>query len=446
MAEFPLGTYRARSTQFVVRLQPLDDEILTSLEHVISARTIIERAELLPAHDGEMRRSAAVGTVHYSTQIEGNALPTSAAAAAVRGQLNPTTRDERELINYVNALHFLDEAASTRTLDYSPEFILRLHKIVTDGLGSTNTNEHTFRPEHEGAWRDGIVQIQNDLEQVEFVGPHPDDIPGLMASYSRALDRNRNRPAPILAGIAHWGLTYIHPFADGNGRMARLLTIASLMREGFLRRRLFSFERYYARDRDAYFVALRSPGDTEPLNTWLTYFMSGLAASYQEAAEKVSNLETVARQLPATIMLRPIESSVLLELVDRRQYDFTRSDFAELGKCSASTAKESLLRLADAGVIHRVGSGPATRYTFARHARGQRSGHHRRWTDERIRAELRDFARGRTDFPSVQEFKDAGLQQLYEAIARYGGAARWASELGLERVNRRGRSRGIRAA
>ena len=382
-----------------------------------------------------MRKSALIGTVHFSTQIEGNPLPPESAAEAVAHRLVASTLDERELVNYVNALDLIDSTAASDELNYSPEFILRMHKVLTEGLGSDKprADGHVFRPEHEGAWRDGVVQIRDEVSGlVEFVGPHPDDLPPLMASYSEVLERSRTKPAAVLAGIAHWGMTDVHPFADGNGRMARLMTVAVLVRERFLKRRLFSFERYYARDREAYFAALRSGGNLQPLNAWLAFFLGGLATEYEEVARKVGQLAEVARQLPSEVRLRRIESRVLLALVDRRQYRFTRAGFQEIGQCSEKTAKQSIRDLVDHGVIRRVGAGPSTAYVFARRA-SPTPGARRQWTDERIRRELREFTRGRDDFPSVREFREAGRKTLYEAIARYGGAARWAAELELRR-------------
>jgi len=439
VADFPRGTYRARASDFVIRLAPLSDAALALLDRITRAQTIVEQAELLPAHEGELRKSALIGTVHFSTQIEGNPLPASSAAEAVAGRLAAATPDERELVNYMNALDLIDAAARSGELDYTPTFILRLHKVLTNGLGSDEPRPdgQVFRPEHEGAWRDGVVQIADEMSgEVKFTGPHPDDVPLLMSSYSDALERSRAKPPAVVAAVAHWGMTDVHPFADGNGRMARLMTVAALVREGFLKRRLFSFERYYANDRDAYFEALRSAGDHRPLNTWLEFFLTGLSTEYESVAEKVVQLEQVARQLPGTVGLRRIESRVLLALVERRQYRFTRADFQEIGQCSEKTAKQSIRALRDHGVIRKVGAGRSTEYVFARRA-SPAPASHRHWTDERIRVELSEFTRGREDFPTVREFIDAGRKTLYEAIARYGGAERWAAELGLQRRRRR---------
>ncbi|HUA46165.1 MAG TPA: hypothetical protein VMA77_13120 [Solirubrobacteraceae bacterium] len=65
-------------------------------------------------------------------------------------------------------------------------------------------------------------------------------------------------------------------------------------------------------------------------------------------------------------------------------------------------------------------------------------GRPRLWSDERIRAELEEFCRGRTTWPTEREFVAAGKSKLYNGVCDYGGAARWAAELGLVRTGRYG--------
>jgi hypothetical protein len=94
-------------------------------------------------------------------------------------------------------------------------------------------------------------------------------------------------PAPVLAAIGHFEVPEVHPFADYNGRTARLFATAILCREGAINRPLFSPERYYAEDRDGYFAALRAIKQTRTLDAWLTYFVKGLAVESERVAAGV---------------------------------------------------------------------------------------------------------------------------------------------------------------
>jgi Fic family protein len=76
----------------------------------------------------------------------------------------------------------------------------------------------------------------------------------------------------------HYGITDVHPFADGNGRVARLFQAALLMQTNVLPGRMYSFERYYAEDQNAYYGALRSVRlRTLNMEHWLQYFLRGLS-------------------------------------------------------------------------------------------------------------------------------------------------------------------------
>src|SRR5205823_6309341 len=88
--------------------------------------------------------------------------------------------------------------------------------------------------------------------------------------------------------------------------------------------------------------------------------------------------------------------------------------------------------LVEAGHLVRVGAGRATRYRLAPASDSGR----RRWTDERIRAELAAFFAERTTWPSGAEFRAAGHSDLYVAASRYGGIGFWAAELGFPRSER----------
>ena len=77
-------------------------------------------ARILPAQESELRRKARIGTIHYSTLIEGNELSVIEAERAVDKELEPTTRLKRELVNYVHALELIDHHHAAGTIRYSP--------------------------------------------------------------------------------------------------------------------------------------------------------------------------------------------------------------------------------------------------------------------------------------------------------------------------------------
>ena len=93
----------------------------------------------------------------------------------------------------------------------------------------------------------------------------------------------------------HYGITDVHPFADGNGRAARLFQTALLMKTDVDPGRMYSFERYYAKQNSAYYGALRSVRlrDSWNMEHWLVYFLRGLAEEYERVAATVSDLASL---------------------------------------------------------------------------------------------------------------------------------------------------------
>jgi len=169
------------------------------LTRIAAGLARITDAEILPAAEDQLRASAKVGTIHYSTLIEGNELPVIEAERAARGELAPNTRAKIELVNYVEALAFLDRHAAEQTLELTPEFIKELHGVTTKGLGSPDSDY--FKPHHEGQWRDGHAVVADRVSGVVFhQGPPPDEVPGRIAGLcewiTRAEARLRNTRQP----------------------------------------------------------------------------------------------------------------------------------------------------------------------------------------------------------------------------------------------------------
>src|SRR5438034_574205 len=308
--------------------------ILRAFGRIERARGSIEAAFLLPAQEEILRRDAKVGSIHYSNLIEGNELSRLEALRAVEHELPPDDRAKLELVNYVAALDFIGGVYREGTIEYSSDFLKRLHGILTKGLGREDSR---FKRRHEGEWRDGVVAV-GDAIAVFHVAPDPDEVPALMDDRMEWLERKRDNadyPAPILAGVAHFEVSEVHPFADYNGRAARLLAIAVLRREEFVERPLFSLERYYAEDRDAYLAALRAIKETRHLDEWLTYYVTGLAVEFERLAAKVRDLNAVTQALPLPLQLSALQERAIAALtVDGRQA-LTLGEFAELASTSA---------------------------------------------------------------------------------------------------------------
>jgi Fic family protein len=409
-----------------------------ALIRIATALGAIRGARVLPAVADQLRASARVGTVHYSNLIEGNELPVIEAERASRGQLSADSRAKIELVNYVNALDLIDSRLDSGGLELTAALLKELHGTATHGLG--REDDPHFKPDHEGEWRDGIAVVVNRLTgEAMHEGPPPDEVAPRMAAMLEWLRRQldaASQPPFLLAGAMHYGITDVHPFADGNGRAARLFQVALLMRAEVLPGRMFSFERFYAEDRDAYYAALQSVREqTLNMESWLHYFLAGLAEEYERVAATVEDLSSMTQTGTAgPLRLSPGQERALTALRIEGRREFSRREYERAGGVGRSAAGNDLRELVRHDILIPRGSGSATRYAFAgaaTGANGKRRGRPAKWTDASIERELRAFLAERSAWPSPQEFQTEGRGALYAAASKHGGVGRWRRIVGM---------------
>lgn len=254
---------------------------------------------------------------------------------------------------------------------------------------------------------------------------------GMFEWLQKQLDRDRDPPF-VIAGVMHYGITEVHPFADGNGRVARLFQAALLMRADVLPGRVFSFERYYAEDRSAYYAALRSVRErTLNMEFWLEYLLAGLAEEYERVATTIEDLSELTMGGSTALQLRASQQRALTRLRIEGRRQFTRAEYEHAAAVRRTAAIVDLQTLVGHGVLRVRGRGPSTRYALpgpvSHGAAGSATppGRPRRWTDESIERELLAYLGDRVDWPSPAEFRASGRGGLYAAASRNGGVARW---------------------
>ena len=219
----------------------------------------------------ELQTEAAASATFASTSIEGNPLPLTEVRRLLKQQPKRLRDSEREIVNYNRVLTTLSahpESPLTETR------LLDMHRGVLDGL----------LPGHQvGRWRQEPVILHDPRSgEVVYLPPDWQDVPALMTALVAFVQDQRNTLDPlVLAGIFHKQFVIIHPFADGNGRTARLATTLLLARLGLNLFKLLSFENFYNRNVTRYFKHVGVRGNYYDLPTidftdWLDYFSEGI--------------------------------------------------------------------------------------------------------------------------------------------------------------------------
>lgn len=244
--------------QFVIT--PL---MLSRIAETAEIKAAVERSRVLPLNEAQLRRQAILRMAHTSTSIEGNKLAQFEVGKVQEGKIvRAPQKDIQEVENYLNALKFLDELSKING-DLTIEEVFRMHKTVINEL---------VDEEKVGKFRPADVYIVDDLgggkEMLRFKAPPASNVPKMINNlffWVKSARATEVQPI-IIAGIFHLEFVSIHPFTDGNGRVARLLTQLLLYRMNWDFRKIIVLEDYYNRDRLAYYNAEHYDEGTDSVN------------------------------------------------------------------------------------------------------------------------------------------------------------------------------------
>ncbi|HUO09884.1 MAG TPA: Fic family protein [Phycisphaerae bacterium] len=317
-----------------------------------------------------LRETARLVSTHYSTQIEGNRLTQAQVQEVVRGDaagFPGRERDEIEVRHYYAALAEVErlgrERGEIRELD-----VRRIHGLVMNGKGVAT------------AYRDGQNVIRDSSSRrIVYMPPEARDVRKLMGElvgWVKAEMKRQELPAPMIAALAHYQFATIHPYYDGNGRTARLLTTLILHRSGYGLKGVYSLDEYYARNLGGYYAALTvGPShnyylgrEEADVTGFVNYFCTGMAEAFAAVRRQaVKAAERGARDRAGELRALDARERRLLMLF-RKQGSATALEMAKflglshrtmLGYCRRWVG-EGFLEMADASRkrrAYRLGEG-----------------------------------------------------------------------------------------
>jgi Fic family protein len=202
---------------------------------------------------GSLRRSQFARAVQGSNSIEGYGAAVDDAAAIGLGE-EPLDADEETRLaikGYCDAMTYVLQLSSEPNFHYGEQLLRSLHFMMT----SYNLK---LRP---GLWRTGDIYVRNDESgEIVYEGADIDDVSSLMHELALELNAENDCPLIVRAGMAHLNLVMIHPFKDGNGRMARCLQTLVMARNGVLSPVFCSIEEYLGSNTPAYYDVLAGVG------------------------------------------------------------------------------------------------------------------------------------------------------------------------------------------
>ena len=217
-----------------------------------------------------------------------------------------------------------------------------------------------------GDWRNGdagpmqVVSGAIGREQVHFQAPDAAVLEDEMATFLAWFNDKSTLDPVLKAAIAHLWFVTIHPFDDGNGRMARTIADMQLARADGSAQRFYSMSAQIRKERKAYYEILeKTQRGTLDITDWLVWFLSCLDRALNATDEILAGVLTKARywEWLSTKQISDRQRLMLNKLLDGFDGKLTSSKWAKITKVSQDTALRDIQQLIDQGVLDKEDSG-----------------------------------------------------------------------------------------
>ena len=253
----------------------LDNEMLERILSIERCRQHFGNVKVPVSLSNKLRKSSKKKSSYASTLIEGNPLSEQQSNAAIDSSNRHFLKPEQEVRNYFAALGMMEERLKEHQ-SFSRELILALQEQIVMGESSEKTGLR-------GPMPPGVLFAVYDeaTRQPEYIPPMADDIPSLLDELIDYVNQSDDHPL-LKAAVVHYQIVTIHPFEDGNGRTARILSDYVLDYYGYGFNQIGSLEEYFAYDVDEYYRSLQMglpplyyDGRDNPPHPeiWLHYFL-----------------------------------------------------------------------------------------------------------------------------------------------------------------------------
>jgi Fic family protein len=302
-----------------------------------------------------LRARAAIESSESSNRIEGVVAKAGRVEAIVTRNAPPRNRSEQEIAGYRDVLQMIHE--SSDAMHFSTNLVLQIHQRLfayhhAEGGRWKNTDNEIIEKDHTGE----VLRVR--FKPVPAFQT-PEAMRALEDSHRRA--RAKDFEPLILTPLTVLDFLCIHPFQDGNGRVARLLTLLLLYQSGHRVGRFISLERIIEETKDTYYEALETSSEgwhegRHDAMPWLRYFWGMLTRAYSKFEERVGEVGG-----------RGSKRARVRAAVMRRMTPFKISEIEE--ECpdvGRDMVRKVLREMRDEGTLRAEGAGPGARWVRIR--------------------------------------------------------------------------------
>ena len=334
----------------------LTNEVLKYITEIEKNRYRVSTVKVSRSVASKLRKNSKKKSSYASNKIEGNPLSEKQVDEVIdRDERKHFLKPEQEVRNYFLALNYLEEKAK-RKEPFSKKLIFDVQQYVEKGASKEKIG---FR----GPMPPGVLFAVYDSQtgNPDYIPPEYIDIPGLLDELVEYVNTTDDHPL-IVAAIVHYQLVTIHPFEDGNGRTARLLSGYVLDINGYGFNGIGSLEEYFAYDVSEYYEsiqmglpALYYSGRNEPPHPeiWINYFLRMVQLYSNKVCElsEDSSFEEITGSLS---YLKEKEKELLLFLMKNYKREFTPIEVSRKFDVTNKTIINRLSVLAKNGFVEPI--------------------------------------------------------------------------------------------
>lgn len=303
----------------------LTNEILKYITEIERNRYKVSDVNLPKSVASRLRKNSKKKSSFASNKIEGNPLSEKQVDEVIEmDERKHFLKPEQEVRNYFLALQFLEEKAKKKE-QFSKKLILDVQKYVEKGASKEKIGLR-------GAMPPGVLFAVYDSQtgNPDYIPPEFCDIPELLDELVEYVNTTNDHPL-IVAAVVHYQLVTIHPFEDGNGRTARLLSGYILDINGYGFNGIGSLEEYFAYDVNEYYEsiqmglpALYYSGRNDPPHPemWIKYFLR-MVLLYSNKVCELSESSCEDEIGDSLSYLKGRERELLLFLIKKYKGEFT---------------------------------------------------------------------------------------------------------------------------
>lgn len=331
----------------------LTNEILKRIAVVDENRFCVKTIQLPQITMNRLRKNSKKKSSYASNKIEGNPLTEAQANEAMeRDAHKHFLKPEQEVRNYYLALNLLEEKLK-RKETFSKQLILEVQALVEKGASKEKIGLRGPTPP-------GVLFAVYDSQTgaPEYIPPEYIDIPALLDELVAYVNTTDDHPL-IVAAVVHYQLVTIHPFEDGNGRTARLMSGYVLDYYGYGFNGIGSLEEYFSYDPDEYYQSLQMglpvlyySGRNNPPHPeiWIHYFLRMMELYSNKVCElsQASQQEEVQGSLS---YLNAKEKAFLAFLLEKNILEFAPIDIGRMLGVTNKTVINRCVKLASTGFL-----------------------------------------------------------------------------------------------